>query len=188
MGTTAAEATNFFWHCHVAVKLIDELPETTATKGHALRAVRMATLCAAGSNGVQYASDKARMKREAHGKPWGKCGLIKEHVIPASLVRTLVLEELKATRDPELVAFSLVDSNENANWLTPEVIAQFRQYPRAWQAAKIIRDWTLLAWVTDHEHKELDGRGLGERMPTGWAPGQDRFARYTNCNIAVSRI
>lgn len=188
MGTTAAETTNFFWHCQVAVKLIDELPDTTASKGHALRAVRMATLCAAGKNGVQYASDKARTKREAQGKPWGTSGLIKEHVIPANLVRTLVLDELRATRDQEPVAFSLDDSNKNANWLTPEVIEHFRQHPRAWQAAQVIRDWTLLAWITHEEHRELERKGLGECMPANWTPEQHRFARYTACNIAVSRI
>lgn len=189
-----AEALNFFWHCRVAVKLIDELQDTTVTKAHALHAVRMATLCAAGRNGVQYASEGARMIKGDQTKHWEKFGLVKEHAIPVRLVRTLVLNDLRATSDGAQAAVPLVLSEQDMQGLTPKVIALFRQHPRAWQAARIIREWTLLAWITKDEDARFDdkarhgGISLRDRMPTGWTHDQDRFARYNSCGIVVSPI
>lgn len=187
MAATASELINFFWHCQVAVKLIDELPDTTVTRAHASRAVRMATLCTAGRNGVEYGSDKAREMQQARRRHWELCELNKEHVIPVRLVHKLVLEELRATRECAQSA-ACVQSDQYAQGLTPEATALFQKYPRAWQAARIIREWTLLAWITREEHQELGKAGLGDRMPKTWRPGQDKFARYTECKIALNPI
>lgn len=193
MKATPSEATNFFWHCLMAAKVMDELPKNTATKSHAVHAVRMATLCAAGRNGVQYASDAAIKLREAENKPWERCGLIKEHVVPVSLVRERVYDELKATRG-QAAPNPFQPAGEDADALTSEVIALFQHHPRAWQVARIISEWTHLAWITKLENERFDdkarhgGISLRKRMPNGWTEEQGRLARYDACGIVLSRI
>ena len=172
----------------------DEFPATTATNGHVLRAVRMATLCAAGKHGVQYASDDAQSHRESHGKHWEKCGLIKEHIVPVSLICEQVTKELGSTRDQSQGAMPLLLSDQDRQGLTPEVIELFQQHPRAWVVARIIREWTHLAWITEPENRRFDekdrhgGISIRKRMPKGWEIGHDRLARYDACDIKVSKI
>jgi len=192
MTATPTENTNFFWHCLVAAKLIDELPSNAATSSHSLRAVRMATVCAAGRNGVQFASHAARERQESTAKHWDQCGLIKEHVVPVSLIHALVQGALKSTRavDPAKAA-GIPD--EDLGGLTAGVVDLFRKHPRAWLVAKIVQDWTLLAWITESENERFDdktrhGMSLRKSMPQGWTEDQDRFARYNACEIAVSKI
>jgi hypothetical protein len=194
MTATSTEVTNFFWHCLVAAKVIDEFPENAATKAHALHAVRMATLCAAGKNGVQYASAEARIAKQEKGERWDQCGLIKEHIVPVSLVRTLVHSELKATRDNAQTASPLALSDQDIQGFTPAVIVLFQRNPRAWQVARIIREWTLLAWITEQENGRFDdklrhgGISIRKRMPKGWNEKQSRFARYAACEIVLSQV
>ena len=193
MKTTPTETTNFFWHCLMAAKVMDELPENTATKSHAVHAVRMATLCAAGKDGVQYASGAALKIREAQGTHWEQCGLIKEHVVPVSLVRQRVHSELKAAGD-QATPSPLVLSVEDTQGLSPEVILLFQRHPRAWTVARIIREWTHLAWITKVEDERFDdkarhgGISLRKRMPKGWTEGMGRLARYDACEIVLSPI
>ena len=194
MTARPTETTNFFWHCLVAAKLIDEIPNKTAAKSHSLRAVRMATVCAAGKNGVQYASDDARKRREDIGKHWEQCGLVKEHVVPVSLIYALVHSKLTATCGTADTTTPHVLSDQVTQGLTPEVIALFQQHPRAWLVGRIVREWTLLAWITELENKRFDDKSLHggisirKRMPKGWTEEQDRFTRYADCDIALSRI
>jgi hypothetical protein len=191
MTTKPTEAVNFFWHCLMAAKIIDELPETTATKSHAVHAIRMATVCAVGKEGVLYASDAARSTKEAAGKDWHKCGLVREHVVPVSLMREFVVGKLKTTRDD---GAAIDISSEDTQGLTPEVIALFRQHPRAWLVAQVIREWTILAWITESEDERFDdkarhgGKSIRKRMPTEWREAQGRFARYDACGIELSLI
>lgn len=194
MTATATENINFFWHCLVAANVIDELPKNTATTSHSLRAVRMATVCCTGKNGVQYASEDARKRREAQGGHWEQCGLVKEHVVPVSLVHALVQSELVATCGSADTPRPHVLSDQNTQGLTPEVIALFQKHPRAWLVGRIVRQWTLLAWITELENKRFDdktlhgGISIRKCMPKGWTEEQDRFTRYTDCDIALSRI
>jgi len=187
---TATEITNFFWHCRVATGLIDELPSNTVTRSHSLHAVRKATLCIAGRDGVAYTSDAARTRKIFANKPWEKCGLVKEHVVPVSVIHDRVRKELEHSNPAALRPLT----DEEARAFTPQVADLFRQYPRAWMAGRIIQEWTLLAWITQKEEKEFDdktkhgGISIRKRMPSDWNDDGDRFARYRACDIEVSRI
>jgi len=191
-GISESEALNFYWHCVIAAKLIDELPPGTATRAHILRAVRMATICATGRNGVQYASDEAIRIKSSEGKRWEDCGLIKEHAFPVSLVCQRVYAQLKTNKESPEGAFG---SSENEGLgLPPETVALFQTSPRAWQVALVIREWTHVAWITKEEEGRFDdksrhgGISIRSRMPKNWTEGQSRLARYDACEIPVSRI
>jgi hypothetical protein len=193
MRANPSEITNFFWHCLVAARMTDEFKDTTVTKSYRLHAVRKATDCWAGRNGVQYASDAA-IAENARSGHWEGCGLTKEHVIPVSVVRKLVHEGLTAPIASEGAVEPLILSDDETQGLTPEVVALFHQHPRAWVVARIIRNWTLHAWITVKEDERFDdkskhdGISIRQRMPKGWKIGQDRFARYHACGIKVSPI
>lgn len=194
MTATASEVKNFFWHCLVAAKLMDEVTENTVTKAHVLHAVRMATLCAVGRNGVQYASDEARVIKESNNKHWEQCNLIKEHIVPVSVVRARVYSELKRSRNGNDDPVPITLSDSDTQGLTLEVIGEFQKNPRAWEVARIIREWTLLAWITKNDEAKFDdkkrhgGISIRKVMPTGWTEEQDKFARYVACGIVLSPI
>jgi hypothetical protein len=174
---TRAEASYFLRHCEVAALLLDAFsPLDPATSSHVVRAIRMATLNAAGKNGVSHASTQARKRKEATGKPWHQCGLIKEHAVPVSLIYRRVLDAFSAMGlgDPSLVDLSDLAADEQAF---------ARRNPKAWSIAKIVREETVLAWITADEDAELRKRGLQRCMPPGWDESQSRFARYETCGI-----
>lgn len=131
----------------VTAHVIDKLPKNTATRSHSLEAVRIATLNTAGKNGVLYAGKLAIEIKESSRESWDKCKLIKEHVIPVSLIHRFVDRELSLPLAGHNAAAAtvLVPSDLEAQGLTKETIAQFQKNPRAWQVAKIVREWTLLA-------------------------------------------
>lgn len=188
-----AELTNFFWHCFVASKMAGE-QENTVIKAYRLHAVRRATDCWAGRNGVRYASTAAIAQRDAQGTGWDRCGLVKEHVIPVAVVNKLVQDEMKAIHSAPDAAEALALSGDEARGLTPQVCALFQQNPRASVVARIIRRWTLHAWITQEEDQRFDEKsrhgGISIRgcMPTGWKSGDDPFARYRACGIVVAEI
>lgn len=192
-GSTQPEVEQFFWNCHVAAKIIDEMPRNTATRACALYAVRKATVCYEGRNGVQYASAPAVDKKTRAGKHWEKSGLVKEHVIPVSMIREQVVSDLDATRG-DAVSVPFVLSGEDAEGLSSATVALFQGHPRAWRVGRIVRELTILAWITPEEEHLFDdkvrhgGISLRKRMPVGWAHGHDRFARYTSCGINLSKI
>lgn len=186
------EVEQFFWNCQVAAKLLDEVPRNTATRACVLYAVRKASVCYAGRNGVRYASAAAKAKQASGGKRWEKSGLVREHVVPVSLIRERIVREIDATRTnavPEPVNLSA----EDVRGLTPNAVMLFERHPRAWQIGRIIREWTLLAWITQDEGRLFDdkkrhaGISLRKRMPIGWS-GNDRFARYKSCGIELLEI
>lgn len=192
MPATLTESNNFLWHCRVAAKLMDELPEHTVTKSHAVRAVRMATLCHAGKSGVRYVSSRAIAIKENKKKSWEKCGLIKEHIVPVSFIFEQVRRELNGNREHARTIPTL--SQCAPSDLPSHVFAEFQQHPRAWQVAQVVREWTYLAWITRDDEKLFDDKNLHEGisvrkcMPRNWNPNQDRFSRYTNSNIMLSPI
>lgn len=157
-----------------------------------LYAVRKATVCFAGRNGVQYASAAAQAKQAEGGKHWEKSGLVREHIVPVSLIREQVVRELETTR-AENAPSSITLSDPDRDGLTANAVALFEANPRAWQVAKIVRDWTLLAYITREEERLFDdkvrhaGVSLRKRMPIGWC-GTDRFARYRSCGIELAPI
>lgn len=193
MPAKPSEITNFFWHCWVAAKLLDEPQDSTVIRSHILNAVRKATDCWAGRNGVQYASDDARALKHRLGLPWEQCGLRKEHVIPVGVVKKFVYEELQRPIAVNGAMDRLALSDHEMTGLTPDVVELFHQNPRAWSVARVIRDWTLHAWITIKEDQRFDdkarhGLSIRSRMPQGWTPDQDRFKRYLDCDIKVSLI
>lgn len=191
--TTAkpAELRNFFWHCHVAAKLVDELPANPATRAHVGHAIRKATACWDGRDGVGFASPLAMEAKRVAEVHWDRCGLIKEHVIPVSEVTGRVRAELEALRGRDLPAPQ--PSAGDRETFPAEVLALFLKHPRAWQVAQLVREWTLQAWITPEEDKRLrDGAGngcdLSKAMPPGWSSAQSRFARYDHCGLRVEPI
>ncbi len=191
MTAKPSEATNFFWHCLVAAKLMDELPDVTVRNAHFVHAVRKATVCSVGAQGVRYASDAARIQREVEGKkPWGACGLVKEHAVPVSEIGKRVRVALREAPATTPLPLSEAQTRE----LPPTVVADFRQHPRAWQVASVVREWTLLAWITPAEDARFDdktahgGISIRKCMPVGWTESHGRLARYDACRIVVSPI
>ncbi len=192
MKPNASEAANFFWHCLTAAKLADDFPRNPATNAHFQNGVRLATVCIAGRNGVQYASEAARSIKEQSGVPWGKCGLMREHVVPVSTISGFVHEELKKPADS--AQWEGLKARMESVGITPEVLDLFAAHPRAFQVAGVVLEWTTLAWITKSENIRFGDKAkhggitLGKRMPKDWAPGHDRFARYYACEIALVAI
>jgi hypothetical protein len=179
MTATSAELQNFLWHCEVAALLSTSLPPTTSTKAHVLNAIRKATHAAVGSNGVGHASHKARERQASMGLPWHKCGLIREHTIPVSVVCKRVREVL--SRLPARHADAMLRNASSS-------IAPGLWSPTALQIADVVLEGTLMAWITEPEDQRLSANGLGQRMPPGWKDGHDPFARYVACNIDCVEI
>ena len=187
MQPSASDSTNFFWHCQIAAKLFDELPDSTVRNAYVLRAVRMASNCHIGAKGVRYASPAA-LAVAGSGLEWKNKGLVKEHVVPVSVIAGFVREALK--RDPQRgTAEGLSDLGISK--YPRSVVDLFRQHPRAWQVAREVRKWTSMAWITENENrlfgdKELHGgKTITKCMPAGWTPGDNHFDRYVKCEIKL---
>lgn len=191
MAASSRELANFWWYCaSIVVQL--ELPGNAATWSCSRHALRNATDAYAGKRGVRYASAAARAAMEANGGKWTNCGLAKEHAIPVGHIHQLLIEAMGAHRtEAELEAAKNRLAEElAASGVDPKRLAGFPLNPRTIYIADIIRASTLMAWITDDEHRRLktaSKAGLGnlnQRMPAGW-DGQDPFARYRACDIEV---
>jgi len=193
MSATKAEGTNFFWHCLMAAKVLDEMPQNTVTRSYVLRAVRMASVCVRGRRGVQFASAGATAERVNRGLDWDRLGLIKEHVVPVSVICKLVRQELGRPHPIPGTEDSLCATGSARN-LTAAESDLFREHPRAEQVARIVNAWTLLAWITPEEDRQFDdkarhgGMSLRSRMPSSWTVNSDKLARYQACGIALAEI
>jgi hypothetical protein len=187
MTATATESRHFTWHCAVAALLM-ELPKNPAISAHVRHAVRMATETAAGKKGVLYASKRARAIKEASGESWGKCGLVKEHVIPVSEVYKRVIQEFALLRAKQTANDTTgTASTDLRTILAKGELSLVREDRRVQQLEQMIRKWTLLAWISKDEHELLEKNGLQKCMPTGW-DGRDKFARYEDCKIEFIEI
>ena len=190
-GPAVPEDEQFYWNCHVAAKIIDDVESNTATRACALYAVRKASICYAGKNGVRYATPAAVKKQADTGRSWHKAGLVKEHVVPVSMIRERVVDQLAAAKKDRAEAVILGD--DDAEGLSVRTTTLFRNDPRAWQVGRIVRDLTVLAWVTREDERLFDdkarhgGISLRKRMPLGWN-GVDYKARYSACGIALVEL
>ncbi len=185
-GVRESEQINFFWHCRIATMLHDELPLTTVRNAVFVEAVRMATHCHLGANGVQYASQAAiDAAGPAPTRKWSGKDLTKEHVVPVAVIAGFVREALD---QPPPVNGSDLSGLDEAAYPT-EVTRLFREQSRAWQMARVVRDWTLMAWITREENDRFSdkarhsGKSIAARMPSGWTRDHCRFKRYTDCDI-----
>jgi len=183
-----SELINLFWHCRIATMLHDELPRSTVRNATFVEAVRMATYCHVGANGVQYASqDAIDAAGPAPKRKWTGKGLTKEHVVPVAVIAGFVREALD---QPFLIDDSVLSGLDGANY-SQAVSALFREHPRAWQMARVVRDWALMAWITGAENDRFSdkarhgGKTIRTCMPLGWTRDHCRFKRYTDCNIQL---
>lgn len=183
MTYTHKEALYFYWHCMTVATLLEALELNTATSAHVNNAIRMATLNAVGRLGISLASPSAAKKIASSAGPNPYKGLLREHVVPVSVISKQVQEAWRSTerpswrellpwlKDEDCQYWEVVDSD---NFL--ELTA-----PLSALVAAIVRRRTLLAWVTSADNVELRSRGLTKRMPDGST--DDPRARYTACGI-----
>lgn len=88
------------WHCRVAALLLRELPQNPHTKHHVRGAIREASVAIKGKHrrlpeGVEFFSANAR-DQLARGK---KLGLVREHVVPVSVINKKVVELHQPTEE-----------------------------------------------------------------------------------------
>jgi hypothetical protein len=185
---SASEILNFYWHCDVAARLLTELPQNAVTSAHTRDAVTKATLCWAGAKGIIQASERALARRAELGKPWAKCKLVREHVIPASYVHARVVEALASDPGDDLRAgWAAINADMEAYGVPDATIRRHQMHHQTHLVAQAVREWTELAWVTDEDHLDLKRAGLTKVMPDPWDPS-DRHARYTACNLRLLTI
>ena len=188
MKYTKAEARHFYWHCVTAALLIENLENNTAANAHVTRAIRMATLTAAGKDGVHFASRGAHDRRPSPASDWAGLGLIKEHVVPVSVIALEVREVHRA--GTKYVWRQLVHGltqHDLENWQvidSDEFLEQ--EAPLSALVAFIVRRSTKLAWITKEENTRLSRQGLTKVMPLDH--GDDLLARYKACKIELIEL
>lgn len=182
---TPREARHFYWHCSTAATLLDSLELNTATRVHLNNAVRMATLNAAGKSGIRLASASASALLTVASGKQGPKGLIREHVVPVSVIVRQVEEAwssrvqyawrelVPGLKDEDLENWKVVDSDYFLDSVAPFSAV----------IATLVRDRTLLAWVTSEDNARLRESGLGKSMPD-YLPDNPR-ARYQACKIEL---
>lgn len=190
MTATASENVNFFWHCQAAEVLIRSfMPHLNASVSSNIRhAVRMATLCAAGKNGIQYATEAALAQKNASALDWHKLGLIREHAVPISLIHDEVIGQArqyftKAVKWSEIT--KKLNQYDHQNWRIPANTQQ--PAPLSAVIAAVIRERTVLVWATKADDNALNTQGLKKTMPPGKTAATP-LARYDACGIKTVRI
>jgi hypothetical protein len=195
MAATLKEFKLFYWYCHVATQIIAALPSNEATRAVSLHAVRMATLNFAGKNGILVASADARRTKEESGRPWSRCGLVREHAVPISVIhQRVVMEVHKPMTDIEMAdSATQLEADMLVHGMDQQAINEFPHNPRAWSVVKVVRELTHLCWVSTKDDgclrsRSVDGgKSLHKSMPKDW-DGIEPFARYRKCEIEVAPI
>ncbi len=187
MSTTPSENKNFYWHCQVAALLLQSFPrQNAATRAHARNAIRMATLAATGKYGIPYATKGAHEKRAISARNWHELGLIREHVFPVSQVYDKVVSETSSRYAPSWAEISgSLTQDDMANWNVPAATSE--PAPLSARIARIVRDHSVLAWITHEEDALLRKNGLGKAMPANYQ-GDDLHARYHVCGIELIKL
>ena len=190
MTATASESLNFYWHCQTAELLIRHfLPHSSAAiSSNIHHALRMATLCAAGKNGVHHATEKALALKISSGRDWHQLGLIREHAVPVSLIQDEVLRVAKQYLLCEKSRKSWAGSevaprlhqHDHENWGLPANLSRIA--PLSAAVAAVIRTRTVLVWTTKEEDSLLNDSGVKKMMPAG-KKMEDSLARYEHCKI-----
>ncbi|WP_155953102.1 hypothetical protein [Pseudoxanthomonas suwonensis] len=189
MSYTSQEAFYFYWHCTTAALLIEKLEHNTATNSHIRHAIRMASETARGKLGVQYASRDALARKPVDSSRWSGLDLVREHVVPVSVISKRVMDahgdRLTYTWRELLGHLTQEDMN---NWqiLDSDYFLD-RSADFSAVVAAIVRQWTVLAWVTKEEDKRLRKAGLTKSMPIG-SEGKEQLSRYKACGIELVSI
>jgi hypothetical protein len=186
-----AELENFYWHCRVASRIRQDFAHTRATNANFESAIRLATACITGKDGVPFASEDAiRERMHSHKKGWTGLDLIKEHVIPVSLIANQVRKAIDARLEPHHVK-EMVDEARRRGY-QPD--ARLSDHPEALVTACVIHKWTILAWVTKAENARFKdkvrhgGKSLVKDMPPDWEEDHGLFARYLDSGIKLVPI
>lgn len=183
MSYSASEAKHFHWHCVTAAKLLEELTLNTATRVHVNNAIRMATLTAIGKNGIRHATRSAADRRANSLTKSGAAGLIKEHVVPISVISSRVINAKNAETPVtwrDLVADLTQQDLDHWQVIDSDSFLDSRA-PLSAIIASMVRNLAVLAWVTPEENALLRESGLGKRMPDNG--DESVFSRYTACKI-----
>lgn len=183
MTYSESEARHFYWHCVTTAKLLEHLDLNTATRAHVNNAIRMATLTAIGKDGIRYASRSALAKRDNAAATSRTTGLIREHVVPISVISRRVLSAKEndtpvAWRD--LIAHLTQEDLGHWQVIDSDSFRDSRA-PLSAIVASIVRELAVLAWITTDENVRLRENGLAKRMPGNGDGGV--FSRYTACKI-----
>lgn len=187
MSYTEAEADYFFWHCACAALVLEKLVLNTATRVHLNNAIRMATLNAVGKNGIRLASPSAAEQISLTTRA-PTAGLVREHVVPVSVIAGEVEAIFKAgtlyawrelvpfLRQEDLVQWEVIDSDDFLDSAAPLSAV----------IASIVRERSLLAWVTKRDEAILRKAGYAKAMPSHLP--DDPRGRYTACGIELVDI
>ena len=185
MTYTPREARHFYWHCMTAATLLEVLERNTATNVHLNNAVRMATLNAVGRRGISLASPSAAAKIASSTGPGRFKGLLREHVVPVSVISMRVEKAWTSHERPtwrELVPWLKDEDFQHWAVVDSDYFLD-TQAPLSAVVAAIVRQSTHLAWVTSADNSELRSRGLTKCMPE--SSDDDPHARYTACGIKL---
>jgi hypothetical protein len=170
-----------YWHCEVAAMVLNQLPMNPCTKQHVRESIRYATLSAHGS--PRFVSHEAKPTFDE-----GKMdSLVREHVVPVSIVIGKVLERARPFIDFEDGSHRFMPAEKHSQWrLARTESGSERVFSlgnlRAWEIAEIVKQWSVLAWVTKSEDQRLRDARLHSSMPSDWN-GTDLFSRYEKCGI-----
>lgn len=173
-----SEIQNFQWHCDVAALLVKTFPLEPAVRSNLAHAIRLATFCCTGKNGIRYATRRAYDKQRASGGDWYKLGLIREHVFPVGQVVSRVIQEAVSPPSTRSELMEQLAPEDLLRW----PLVQGQPVADGAAIAALVRKHSLIAWATEEDDKALRKAGLAKKMPP-MPGGFDRFARYRHCGI-----
>ena len=179
----AIDSTNgMYWHCEVAALVLNQFPMNPCTKQHVRESIRYATLSAYG--GPRFVSHEAKpILDEGNTR-----SLVREHVIPVSIVIGKVLEKARPFIDFKDGSHRFMPVDKNSQWRLARTESGSERVLalgnlRAWEIAEIVKKWTVIAWVTKSEDQRLRDARLHSKMPSDWN-GTHIFSRYEKCGIS----
>lgn len=179
---TIDNTNGMYWHCEVAAMVLNQFPMNPCTKQHVRESIRYATLSAHGP--PRFVSHEAKpILDEGNTR-----SLVREHVVPVSIVIGKVLERARPFIDFKDGSHRFMPVDKNSQWRLARTESGSERVLalgnlRAWEIAEIVKKWSVLAWVTKSEDQRLRDASLHSKMPSDWN-GTDIFSRYEKCDIS----
>jgi hypothetical protein len=174
----ASEIQNFHWHCDVAALLLKTFPLEPAVRSNLAHAIRLATFCCTGKNGIRYATRRAYDKQRETGGDWYKLGLIREHVFPVGQVVSRVVQDIVSPPSTRSGLLEHLVAEDLQRW----PLVEGQPVTDGAAIAALVRKHSLIAWATEEDDEALRKAGLAKKMPP-MPGGFDPFARYRHCGI-----